>query len=80
MSAISHTDWTILCNGTNTDGTPCVASGRTDEIDRYDVRTARDVRRILKHRGWLVNVPAKDGTRRGQRLDFCPDQKPTPED
>ena len=76
MSAFSHTDWTVICNGTYDDGTACMASGRTDEIDRNDVTTARDVRRILKARGWLVNVPVKDGTGRVRRLDFCPHHNP----
>ena len=76
MSAFSHTDWTVICNGTNEDGTPCAAYGRTDEIDRMDTTTARGVRRVLKRHGWLVGVPA-EGTRRGRRrLDFCPDHKP----
>ena len=78
MSAISHTDWTVICNGTRDDGTPCGASGRTDEIDRSDVTTAAGVRRYLKRRGWTVNVrvPRAAGERKSRRLDFCPDRKP----
>jgi hypothetical protein len=75
MSTFSHTDWTVICNGT-TDGWPCGKSERTDALDLRDGSTAADVRRVLKRRGWAVNVPNPDQDALLRRLDFCPDHKP----
>lgn len=80
MSVISYTDWTVTCNGL--DDRPyserCPAQGSTAEIDRADVKTAADVRRYLKKRGWAVNVRVSGENNRGRRLDFCPAHKPGP--
>lgn len=83
MSTFSHTDWTVICNGAEDDGRPCMEQGRTDTFDLHDGSSAADVRAILKRRGWAVNVP-QGGRRydsagrpiRQQRLDFCPKHKP----
>jgi hypothetical protein len=75
VSAFSHTDWTVICNGTKEDGSPCPLQLCSADFDLRD-GTAAYVRKALKARGWLVSVhgPA-DGSRRVQRLDYCPGHK-----
>lgn len=82
MSTFSYTDWTVICNGED-DGLPCPEQERTDTLDLRDGSGAAHVRKILKARGWAVNVPQSevqyDSTGRPlrqQRLDFCPKHKP----
>lgn len=70
MSTFSHTDWTVICNGTNEDGSPCPLQWNTGS-DGGD--TAGDARRWLKKRGWLVSVRPANGYPR--RMDFCPAHK-----
>jgi hypothetical protein len=65
MSAISHTDWTILCDH---DG--CPVQLRTDVEEMRD-GNASSLRRIGKRRGWAVAVP----TGRERRADYCPDHR-----
>jgi hypothetical protein len=72
VSAFSHTDWTVMCNGVAEDGASCGMSERTDTIGGD---TATEVRHRLKRRGWTVNVPSQDDSR-VRRLDYCPDHKP----
>jgi hypothetical protein len=73
MSAISHTDATVFCNGSD-DGQACGSQLRTDDLALRD-GTAADVRRELRlHHGWMVDIGSRDGSR--QRLDYCPRHKP----
>ena len=67
MSTFSHTGWTVICNQGN-----CGAQDRTDTLGLRD-GTAADVRRILKRRGWAVNIPNPSPGGRPKRLDFCPE-------
>lgn len=74
MSAISYTDWTILC-----DGEGCPRQLSTQDLDMgamSELATAAGVRRTLRKRGWAVSVPNAQGSRR--RRDFCPDHKEVP--
>lgn len=75
MSAFSHTDWTVTCNGLDGKdyGKRCQAQGRTDLL--VGAITAADVRRHLKRLGWAVNVPVQDVSSAVRRLDFCPEHK-----
>lgn len=73
MSAFSHTDWTVTCNGTSEDGLPCMAQWNTGTEGGI---TAKDARTQLKKRGWLVNVPAVDKSNNVRRLDYCPKHRP----
>ncbi len=73
MSTVSHTVWTVYCNGIE-DGNACMAQLRTDELELRD-GIAADVRRELReHEGWMVDVTSRDGSRR--RLDYCPRHRP----
>lgn len=74
MSAISHTDWTIFCDH---DGCPRQLGTNDLDIGPGEPK-ARDVRRILRRRGWAVSVPRPDNPVlfRQPRLDYCPDHKP----
>lgn len=70
MSASSYTDWQITCNQ---GGCPAHAWG--SQIGLHDPISAASVRRILRQRGWLVNVPNPSPGGSPRRLDFCPDHK-----
>ena len=67
MSASSFTDWQIQC-----DQGGCKAQAWATELTTSDP-TATAARRILRKRGWRVNMlnPSEGGSPR--RLDFCPD-------
>lgn len=71
MSAFSHADWTVICDGVS-DGQRCPEQARTDD---YGVETAADVRRKLRDLGWLVNVPNPVRGSHIRRLDYCPQHK-----
>ncbi len=70
MSASSFTDWQIMC-----DASGCPSQVWDSEIESAD-QTAGDLRRVLKARGWTVNVKTWRGIHQHRHLDFCPDHKP----
>jgi hypothetical protein len=74
VSAFSHTDWFVICNGTGDDGSPCPHQLTTADLGLGDGHcTAANVRMVLRKRGWLVSVRPGNGYPR--RLDFCPAHK-----
>lgn len=69
MSVSSYTDWQVSC-----DQGGCPAEAWSSQIGLMD-GTAASVRRILRQRGWLVNVPNPIPGGSPPRLDFCPNHK-----
>lgn len=67
MSAQSHTEWEIVCDGPG----PCPLQYGPEPV------VAAVLRKRAKRAGWAVNVPNRDHSR--TRLDFCPShRKPEP--
>lgn len=72
MSAISNTDWTVICDSDEpAPGCPSQLAG----ADLMANPNATELRRILRKRGWAVSVD--DGS--GRRRDYCPCCKPNRE-
>lgn len=69
MSASSFTDWSISC-----DHPGCDRQQWASNISNVIHPTAADVRKVLKRCGWVVNIPAGDGSRK--RKDYCPHHNP----
>ncbi len=69
MSASSYTDWRIGC-----DQGGCTAEAWSSQIGLMD-GTAASVRKILRRRGWLVNIPNPSPGGSPRRLDYCPNHK-----
>jgi hypothetical protein len=70
MSASSFTDWQIMC-----DAEDCLRQVWASEIDAAD-QTAGGLRKVLKARGWTVNVKTWRGIHQHRHLDFCPRHSP----
>lgn len=67
MSAFSHTDWTVICDGPG----PCPQQYGPDSV------VAAVLRKRAKRAGWAVNVPNPERGSRS-RLDYCSKHKPAP--
>jgi hypothetical protein len=74
MSALSRTDWQIVCDmaGAEARSPGCHIQIGSDDLDMVDP-TAAKVRRAAKRRGWAVGVQQDSmyGARQ-KRLDYCP--------
>lgn len=71
MSASSFTDHCISC-----DYPECGVFTWMSHLDLRDLTTAAELRKVLKDRGWRVNVRPSDNPRlliRQSRLDYCPE-------
>ena len=68
MSASSFTDWSVSC-----DHPGCDQQEFASNVEACDL-TATALRSRLKRRGWVVSVPASDGSRK--RKDYCPHHNP----
>ena len=73
VSASNYTDWQIRCDHPGCDSAPWAS-----EIDAAD-QNATSLRKVLKARGWTVDVKTWRGIHQNRHLDFCPDHKPVKE-